>query len=147
MTEERYSPIFSEESVIKELTKFVGQEPSTDLLDTVMKNADRTVNSRLARHMLPTYTNEDTDENSTVEIPGALKTAANYYAVSDLLQTVYGKDDRSTNEQGFYTKAENPLTDYIEQQLVALADNELKEQSPYGYSQSKDAYDLGLLHR
>ena len=147
MTEQRYSPIFSNESAIKELTKFVGQEPSNDLLDTVMKNADNTVNSRLARHMLPTYTSENRNENSTVKIPEVLTTAANYYAVSDLLQTVYGKDDRSTNEQGFYTKAENLLNDYIEQQLVALADNELKEQSPYGYSQSKDAYDLGLLHR
>lgn len=147
MTEERYSPIYSDESAIKELTKFVGQEPTNTLLDTVMQNADSTVNSRLARHMLPTYTSSDRDENSTNPIPEVLTTAANYYAVSDLLQTVYGKDDRSTNEQGFYTKAENLLNDYIEEKLVELADNELKEQSPYGYSQSKDAYDLGLLHR
>lgn len=136
-----YNSIYSDESAIKELTKFVGQEPSDALLKTVMKNADNTVNSRLARHSLPTYTNKDTD------VPEVLEAAANYYAVSDLLQTVYGKNDRSTNEQGFYTKAENLLNDYIEQQLVALAETALKEQSPYGYSQSKDAYDLGLLHR
>lgn len=136
-----YSPIFADESAIKELTKFVGQEPTNDLLDTVMKNADNTVNSRLARHMLPTYT-----ANSST-IPNVLETAANYYAVSDLLQSIYGKDDRSTNEQGFYTKAENLLNDYIEQQLVALADSDLKNESPYGYSQSRDAYDLGLIHR
>ena len=145
MAEQRYSPIYSNESAIKELTKFVGQTPSDSLIDTVMKNADNTVNSRLARHCLPTYTSGNAGQNST--IPGVLTTAANYYAVSDLLQAIYGKDDRSTNEQGFYTKAENLLNDYIEQQLVELEDTALKEQSPYGYSQSPDAYDLGLLHR
>lgn len=136
-----YNPIYANEKTIKELTKFVGQEPSDGLIDTVMQNADDTVNSRLSRHCLPTY------ESESEAIPRVLSTAANYYAVSDLLQTVYGKDDRSTNEQGFYTKAENLLNDYIEQKLVELADKELKEQSPYGYSQSKDAYDLGLIHR
>ena len=136
-----YNPIYANEKIIRELIKFSGQEPSGELIDVVMQNADSTVNSRLSRHCLPTYTEKiDT-------IPNVLSTAANYYAVSDLLQTIYGKDDRSTNEQGFYSKAENLLTDYIEQQLVELADKELKEQSPYGYSQSKDAYDLGLIHR
>ena len=43
-----------------------------------MQNADNTVNSRLARHGLPTYT--DKHEN---DIPKVLTTAANYYAVSD----------------------------------------------------------------
>ena len=136
-----YNPIYANEETIKELTKFVGQEPSDGLIDTVMQNADDTVNSRLSRHCLPTYDSE------SKAIPRVLSTAANYYAVSDLLQTVYGKDDRSTNEQGFYTKAENLLNDYVEQKLVELADKELKEQSPYGYSQSKDAYDLRLIHR
>ena len=145
MTEQRYSPIYSKESTIKELTKFLGQTPSNDLLDVVMENADNTVNNRLSRHSLPTYSSQDNGENST--IPGVLRTAANYYAVSDLLQAIYGKDDRSTNEQGFYKKAEDLLDNYIEQQLVELEDTALKEQSPYGYSQSRDAYDLGLLHR
>ena len=136
-----YNPIYANEKNIRELIKFVGQEPSEELIGIAMQNADATVNSRLSRHSLPTYT------ETTSKIPQVLSTAANYYAVSDLLQVVYGKDDRSTNEQGFYSKAENLLTDYIEQQLVELADKELKEQSPYGYSQSKDAYDLGLIHR
>lgn len=137
--------IYSEESSILQLAKFVGNPPSRDLLNTVMNNADNTVNSRLARPGLPTYTSENI--TPLTKIPEVLKTAANYYAVSDLLQAIYGKDDRSTNEQGFYTKAENILNDYIEQQLVLLADTELKEQSPYGYSQSCDAYDLGLIHK
>lgn len=145
-TTERYSSIYASESAINQLTKFIGDTPSDDLMDTVMKNADSTVNSRLARHSLPTYTHDNIDDETTY-IPEVLCTAANYYAVSDLLQAVYGKDDRSTNEQGFYTKAENLLNDYIEQQLVELAETTLQEQSPYGYSQSKDAFDLGLIHK
>ncbi len=138
---ESYVPIYSDESTIIELTKFIGQEPSDTLLATVMMNADSTVNSRLSRHSLPIFKAENKN------IPNVLKTAANYYAVSDIIQVIYGKDDRSTNEQGFYTKAEALVTNYIEQQLVELEDTELKQQSPYGYSQSQDAYDLGLIHR
>ena len=144
-TEERYTPIYASESSILELTKFIGNTPSDSLLDTVMENGDNTVNSRLSRHSLPTYTSENVTEETV--IPGVLKLCANYYAVSDLLQSVYGKDDRSTNEEAFYQKAENLITDYINQQLVELADTELKEQSPYGFSQSPDAFDMHLLHR
>ena len=136
-----YDSIFAEEESILSLTAFVGQTPSDNLLGTVMKNADNTVKSRLAKHSLPI----------PEPVPGILKTAANYYAVSDLLQAIYGKDDRSTNEQGFYTKAENLMNDYVEQQLVELEraeGNELEQAlSPYGFSQSPDAFDLGLLHR
>ena len=144
-TDKRYTPIYASESSILELTKFIGNTPSDSLLDTVMENGDNTVNSRLSRHSLPTYTSENVTEETV--IPGVLKLCANYYAVSDLLQSVYGKDDRSTNEEAFYQKAENLITDYINQQLVELADTELKEQSPYGFSQSPDAFDMHLLHR
>ena len=36
--EERYTPIYASESIILELTKFIGNTPSNDLLDTVMEN-------------------------------------------------------------------------------------------------------------
>ena len=57
--EERYTPIYASESSILELTKFIGNTPSNDLLDTVMENGDNTVNSRLSRHSLPIYTSEN----------------------------------------------------------------------------------------
>ena len=145
MTDEFYTPIYASKSSIIELTKFLGQPPSADLLEVVMENGDSTVNSRLSKHSLPTYTHENTTEDTV--IPSVLKLCANYYAVSDLLQSIYGKDDRSTNEEAFYQKAENLITDYINQMLVELECTDLKEQSPYGYSQSPDAFDLGLLHR
>ena len=133
-----YEPIFADEESILALSAFFNsQTPRDNLLGTVMRNADNTVKSRLARHSLPV----------PKSIPEILKTAANYYAVSDSLLAVYGKDDRSSNEEAFYQKAENLMTDYINQMLVELADTELKEQSPYGFSQSPDAFDMHLIHR
>ena len=142
MTEEitPYTPIYAVKDDILARIGFLQQTPHDTLLSSVMKSADDTVNSRLARYSLPCFT-------STDEIPEVLKTAASYYAVSDLLQSVYGKDDRSSNEEGFYQKAENLMMDYIQQMLVEEEDKSLEKLSPYGISQSPDAFELGLLHR
>lgn len=142
MTEENtsYTPIYAIKDDIIARVGFLQQPPKEELLESVMRSADDTVNSRLARHSLPTFKEDD-------EIPNTLKTAANYYAISDLLQSIYGKDDRSSNEEGFYQKAENLMMDYINQMLVEEEDKSLEKLSPYGISQSPDAFDLGLLHR
>ena len=142
MTEENtsYTPIYAIKDDIVARIGFLQQPPKDELLESVMRSADDTVNSRLARHSLPTFKKNDT-------IPNTLKTAANYYAISDLLQSIYGKDDRSSNEEGFYQKAENLMMDYINQMLVEEEDKSLEKLSPYGISQSPDAFDLGLLHR
>lgn len=142
MTEENtsYTPIYAIKDNIMARIRFLQQPPKDELLESVMRSADDTVNSRLARHSLPTFKEND-------EIPNTLKTAANYYAISDLLQSIYGKDDRSSNEEGFYQKAENLMMDYINQMLVEEEDKSLEKLSPYGISQSPDAFDLGLLHR
>lgn len=143
MTEEitPYTPIYANKEDILARIGFLQQTPKDELLESVMRSADDTVNSRLARYSLPIF------EESSDEIPNVLKTAAGYYAISDLLQSVYGKDDRSSNEEGFYQKAENLMMDYINQMLVEEEDKALKELSPYGISQSPDAFELGLLHR
>lgn len=143
MTEEitPYTPIYAVKEDILTRIGYLQQSPDDDLVESVMKSADDTVNSRLARHSLPTF------QESTEDIPNVLKTAANYYAISDLLQSIYGKDDRSSNEEGFYQKAENLMMDYIQQMLVEEEDKSLEKLSPYGISQSPDAFDLGLLHR
>lgn len=142
MTEENtsYTPIYAIKDDIIARIGFLQQPPKDELVESVMRSADDTVNSRLARHSLPTFKENDV-------IPNTLKTAANYYAISDLLQSIYGKDDRSSNEEGFYQKAENLMMDYINQMLVEEEDKSLEKLSPYGISQSPDAFDLGLLHR
>ena len=136
-----YTPIYANKNEILARVGFLQQTPPNELLESVMKSGDDTVNSRLSSQSLPIFT-ECTDE-----IPNVLQTAANYYAISDLLQSIYGKDDRSSNEEGFYRKAENLMMDYIQQMLVQEEDKTLKELSPYGISQSPDAFELGLLHR
>ena len=144
MTEEiipTYISIYAVKESILARVGYLPQPPQEALVNDVMKSADDTVNGKLASYGLPTF-NEDSND-----VPEVLVTAANYYAISDLLQSLYGKDDRSTNEEGFYQKAENLMSNYIQQQLDVLADTALKEKSPYGFSQSPDAYDLGLLHR
>lgn len=144
MTEETsYTPVYAIKKNILARLSYLNQEPRVDLLDSSMEDADATVNSRLTRNNLPTYKNGD-------NIPKVLQTAANYYAMSDILQSIYGKDDRSSNEKGYYDKAESLVNDYIQQKLVELEGTEgttLDSLSPYGISQSPDAYDLGLLHR
>ena len=136
-----YTPIYANKKEILARVGFLQQTPPNELLESVMKSGDDTVNSRLSSQNLPIFT-ERTDE-----IPNVLQTAANYYAISDLLQSIYGKDDRSSNEEGFYRKAENLMTDYIQQMLVEEQDKSLEKLSPYGISQSPDAFELGLLHR
>lgn len=141
MTEETYTPIYAVKEDILTRVGYLNQTPKEELITSVMKSADNTVNSRLSNNSLPTFENGD-------EIPDVLKTAACYYAVSDLLQSLYGKDDRSSNEKGFYDKAESLMNDYINQMLIELQDdNALEKLDPYGISQSPDAFDLGLIHR
>ena len=144
MTEKTsYTPVYAVKSRIMARLSFLNQPPKDDLLYDSMEAADDTVNSRLTKNNLPTLKNGD-------DIPKVLQTAANYYALSDILQSIYGKDDRSSNEEGYYYKAESLVNDYIQQKLVELEGTEgttLDTLSPYGISQSPDAFDLGLIHR
>ena len=146
MTEEitPYTPIYAIKEDILARIGFLQQAPKEELLESVMRSADDTVNSRLARYNHHTF-------QDIGDIPNVLQTAANYYAISDLLQSIYGKDDRSSNEEGFYQKAENLMMDYIQQMLLEeenqSSSSDDSNSSLYGISQSPDAFDLGLLHR
>ena len=140
MTEENYTPVYAMKKGILSKLTFLNQAPPDELVYDSMKDADATVNSRLSRYSLPTFKRKD-------NIPDVLVTAANYYAVSNILQAIYGKEDRSTNEVGYYEKAENLMSDYVNQMLAESDDSHLESLSPYGISQSPDAFELGLLHR
>lgn len=132
-----YNPTYAVQSTITTMIKYVGDDLDSELVAVAMENADATVNSRLAAYDLP----------QPAQIPSALTLAANYYAVSDILQSLYGDDSRSSNEQAYYEKAEQLMREYIQITLSDLAETDLKNNSPYGISQSEDAYELGLLHR
>ncbi len=132
-----YNPTYAVQSTITTMIKYVGDDLDSELVAVAMENADATVNSRLAAYDLP----------QPEQIPSALTLAANYYAVSDILQSLYGDDNRSSNEQAYYEKAEQLMREYIQITLSDLAETDLKNNSPYGISQSEDAYELGLLRR
>ena len=144
MTEETsYTPVYANKKGIVLKLSFLNQLPDDEAICDAIGDGDETVNSRLMRNNLPTFKAGD-------NIPKVLTTAANYYAISNILQSVYGKDDRSSNEEGWYNKAESLMNDYIQQKLIeqeGIEGSVLEELSPYGISQSPDAFELGLLHR
>ena len=104
-----------------------------------MKSADSIVDSMLGENNIPTYKASD-------EIPQILRTAACYYAISDILRSLYGKDDRSSNEKGYREDADTLMYSFIEQ-MKSQDEKVMENYDPYGISQSPDAFDLGLLHR
>ena len=129
---------YADETNVRALIKYTGDDADDDLIDVALANADATVKARLSQHNIP----EPTDN-----LPLVLITAGTYYAVSDILQSLYNGEERSGNEQGYYEKAESLINDYITLQLDILSNTDLKYKSPYGVSQSPDPYQLGILRR
>jgi hypothetical protein len=140
MTEDaNYTAVYANKSRILSQITHLPQAPRDETIEAGMQNADSIINSKLGENNIPTYNRGD-------EIPGILKTAACYYAISDILRPLYGKDDRSSNEQGYREDAENLVWSFI-QQMKAQDESVIEDYDPYGISQSPDAFDLGLLHR
>lgn len=136
---EETSNIYSDVDKVRALVKYTGDEADDDLFQIACDNADATVKSKLSKFRIP--------EPDSSNIPVELHTAANYYAASDILQSLYSGEERSGNEQAYYQKADELIHNYIDLQLDALAATELKYKSPYGVSQSPDPYELGILRR
>lgn len=130
---------YAEEDRVRPLIKYTGDEADDDLIMIACENANATIKSRLSQYNIP----EPEQDNVPIE----LITAGTYYAVSDILQSLYNGEERSGNEKGYYDKAETLLENYIALQLDVLADTDLKYKSPIGVSQSPDPYQLGILRR
>lgn len=130
---------YADQNNVTKVIKYTGDEADNDLIQLACTNADATIKSKLSKYRIP-----EPDQNN---IPAELTTAATYYAVSDILQSLYTGEERSGNEQAYYQKADELIHNYIDLQLDALADTELKYKSPYGVSQSPDPYELGILRR
>lgn len=130
---------YTDPNNVRAMLKYTGDDADDDLINIACFNADATVRSKLQKYRIP-----EPDQDN---IPIELQTAGNYYAVSDVLQSLYNGEDRSTNEKGYYEKADELIHNYIELQLDVLAATELKYKSPIGVSQSPDPYQLGILRR
>ncbi len=122
------------------LIKYTGDDADSDLITAACNNANAIIVARLAQYNIP-------EPASSGSLPVQLVTAGTYYAVSDILQSLYNGEERSGNEEGYYEKAESLIKNYIDLQLDMLAESELKYKSPIGVSQSPDPYQLGILRR
>ena len=95
---EETSNIYSDVNKVRSLIKYTGDEADDDLFQIACDNADATVKSKLSKFRIP--------EPNSSNIPVELHTAANYYAASDILQSLYNGEERSGNEQAYYQKAD-----------------------------------------
>ena len=82
----------------------ISDDISTEMFTTVINNADAWIDANLKRNYVPIPTT----------IPSALKTAAIYYAASDILLSLYQGDELPVQYDVWFNKAQSLLDDYIE---------------------------------
>lgn len=152
--------IYASQSDVEPLIKFISDTASTDLYTSVLRNADSWVNARLLSNSLSiwtsTITTEDVEETINGEtitttqevetispekpIPDLLKTAAVYYAASDIILALYNGEEMPTQYDTYFNKAEAMLEAYITQMKTELAESDLKKFNPVKHSKSQSYY-------
>ena len=123
----------SQEDVCPYVT-FISDSPSTDLINNTLDNADSWVNARLLSNSLTIFTEQ------SAEIPELLKTAAVYYAASDIILALYNGEEMPTQYDTYFNKAELMINAYIKEQTDLLADTELKDKNPCRWSKTPTYY-------
>ena len=127
--------IYASQSDVEPLIKFINDDASEDLFESVLTNADSWVNARLASNSLTIFTNE-----SEKSIPGLLKTAATYYAASDIILALYNGEEMPTQFDAYFQKAETMVSAYVTQMKQELAETELKELNVVKHSKAQTYY-------
>ena len=124
----------SQEDVCPYVT-FISDSPSTDLITNILDNADSWVNARLLSNSLTIFTEQST------EIPELLKTAAVYYAASDIILALYNGEEMPTQYDTYFNKAESMLQSYITQMKTELAETELSNFNPVKSRKGRTYYE------
>ena len=152
--------IYASQSDVEPLIKFISDDTSTDLFNQVLLNADSWVNARLLSNSLHIWTSTsstvETEETvngetttvtqtvTTIEpetpIPDLLKTAAVYYAASDIILALYNGEEMPTQYDTYFNKAETMLDAYITQMKKELAETDLKKYNPVKHSKGPSYY-------
>lgn len=154
----------------------ISDEPSDELLTTVIANSTAWIDSNLRKNYVPIPevtieevtsniddaseevddTTEDVEETEEVEettgsvtqstttvtynlinVPDGLRTAAIYYAASDVLLTLYHGDDLPVQYDVWFNKAQSLLNDYIDAYINSDADeSDLVTHQPVKHSHS-----------
>lgn len=119
---------YAKEESIRNMIKFTGDTSSDDAIKEAASNGNIFIKSKLKSYRI--------DEPATA--PETLIKAANYYAISDILQIMHinNPKDRSENEKGFLEKAESFVCDYIKEILDEKKEEEAKKNHPYRVSQT-----------
>lgn len=125
--------IYASQSDVEPLIKFISDTASTELYDSVLRNADSWVNARLLSNSLRTFDIVD-------DVPELLCTAAVYYAASDIILALYNGEEMPTQYDTYFNKAETMLEAYITQMKTELAETELKKFNPVKHSKSQSYY-------
>ena len=82
----------------------ISDQASDTLLATAIANSDAWIDANLKRNYVPIPTT----------VPSALKTAAIYYAASDVLLSLYQGDELPVQYDVWFNKAQSLLDDYID---------------------------------
>ena len=127
--------IYASQSDVEPLIKFISDDTSQDLFTAVLDNADSWVNARLSSNKLPIW-----ETGTTEDIPGLLKTAAVYYAASDVILALYNGEEMPTQYDTYFNKAESMLNAYIQQMETELAETDLKKYNPVKHRKSASYY-------
>lgn len=144
--------VYCTKSDVEPLIKFIDDDASTDLYTSVLDNADAWVDARLLSNSLSIWTSttltetvETNGEPQTITtdtispdtpIPNLLKTAAKYYAASDIILALYNGEDLPSQFDTYFQKAETMIDAYITQQKDLLADSELRNKNLVKHSKS-----------
>jgi len=89
----------------------ISDEPTTSMINTAILNADAWININLTRRYVPI----------PVTVPSALKTAAIYYAASDVKDSLYQGDEYLVQYDVWFQKAQDFLNGYIDSYLNSEA--------------------------
>lgn len=113
----------------------ISDEVSPELFETVIANSTAWIDSNLRRAYVPipeinldelTDTENDTvsvsEHHTTIQynlinVPDGLRTAAIYYAASDIILSLYHGDELPVQYDVWFQKAQQLLDDYIESYL------------------------------
>jgi len=127
--------IYANQTDVEPLVKFISDDTNTDVFRTILDNADSWVNARLLSNSLTIWTEETIEK-----VPDLLKTAAVYYAASDLILALYNGEDMPTQYDTYFNKAETMLEAYIQQMKRELAETDLKKYNPVKHSKGQSYY-------
>ncbi len=132
----------------------ISDEVSDELFTTVIDNSTSWIDSNLKKSYVPIPTVTIQTENITVEgtvtqvsnltnVPNGLRTAAIYYAASDILLSLYHGDELPVQYDVWFNKAQTLLEDYI----YAYLNTDAEETDLIAHQQVKHSHGLTYNQR